>query len=494
MKKSVALLFLCLVPTLCFAQWRKDSIIPADLLLGDLDQLYETIMASHTDPGRYCTQAELDAAFDRARAKAEPGLSPVEWLKVVCQTMAIMQDSHSSPEIGSFFNDFVKDNGRALTFGVHSLPNGLYVSNDMLHILPPGAKIISISGRPALDIAAEIAGFGFTEGLANVSLSRVRDMIFQRIYALIAHPLPDFVPIVVQPADDSENVHTYYYPAKTVKELRKIQNRLPIEDRVSERTFEVDYRGDTLAHVTIRSFSASGQGRYNRFLRNTFEQIAARPGIETLVIDLRNNPGGSSGRMRTLASYLIPDALVIPKFVAFKQSDLTYERNGRKYKGLRKNRIDKWARKDEDANFYKNLCALPIGQADTFFYQSAEMPRDNLFEGEKVLLINGLSGSASVAFAGIFKENKAGIIIGEPCMGPMSGTWGNALPFTLENTGLRVFLSTIRYAVMGDYSIDPSPILPDIAAPYTPAMLRNREDPAWEKISRWPEELRTRKD
>ena len=45
------------------------------------------------------------------------------------------------------------------------------------------------------------------------------------------------------------------------------------------------------------------------------------------------------------------------------------------------------------------------------------------FKGSCYLAINGMSISASVDFASWFMRSNRGLVLGEPCMGPYTGTW-----------------------------------------------------------------------
>ncbi|MEM9260263.1 MAG: S41 family peptidase, partial [Bacteroidota bacterium] len=57
--------------------------------------------------------------------------------------------------------------------------------------------------------------------------------------------------------------------------------------------------------LTIRSFKTMEfyNGNYYRFLRNTFDSIKTL-GLDQLVVDIRNNTGGSSGRINYLYAFL----------------------------------------------------------------------------------------------------------------------------------------------------------------------------------------------
>ncbi|MFT4779601.1 MAG: C-terminal processing protease CtpA/Prc [Flavobacteriales bacterium] len=85
-----------------------------------------------------------------------------------------------------------------------------------------------------------------------------------------------------------------------------------------------------------------------------------------------------------------------------------------------------------------------------------------VFQGKLFLFTNGLSGSASANSSAIFRQLDLGLIIGEPCLGPLSGTWGNPLPIELNQTKLPVLISSIRFNTNNSFEYRPQSVLPDI--------------------------------
>ena len=73
-----------------------------------------------------------------------------------------------------------------------------------------------------------------------------------------------------------------------------------------------------------------------------------------------------------------------------------------------------------------------------------------------------MSISASVDFASWFMKSNRGLVLGEPCMGPYTGTWGNPRITYLKNTKLAVVISTIRNNLTKNFVYSEIPIRPDI--------------------------------
>jgi C-terminal processing protease CtpA/Prc len=98
--------------------------------------------------------------------------------------------------------------------------------------------------------------------------------------------------------------------------------------------------------------------------------------------------------------------------------------------------------------------------------------------------MNGLSGSGSVVFSGIFAKKQWGEILGEPCLGPVTGTWGNPVPVQLENTGVAVFIASMRFNVDNTFTVDPKPVKPTVFIYETPLDLYEERDASIEYIKK----------
>jgi C-terminal processing protease CtpA/Prc len=151
------------------------------------------------------------------------------------------------------------------------------------------------------------------------------------------------------------------------------------------------------------------------------------------------------------------------------------------------NKLNLWAlraffKRNPDVRNYLKMMDLPLGESDTIYYAQSEPFPKHKFKGQVYLLIDGRSGSASVNLASGFKANKLGTMCGESCLGPLSGTWGNPAGFRLPNSGLNVYISTIRFNANDEFGTDPSPINPDIEIDFTPADIAEGVDPVLEFI------------
>src|SRR5262249_1036729 len=145
-------------------------------------------------------------------------------------------------------------------------------------------------------------------------------------------------------------------------------------------------------------------------------------------------------------SYIDTNGYNTPDNIIGRNSRLAKERAGKMNTGFARWIIRTFYKKNEDVQSYLQLLALPEGEMDTmYFSEPVVQKRSKVYTGDCYLLIDGLTASASVDFTNAFRQRKRGVIVGEPCLGPVTGTWGNPVTYTLLHSGVKVSIATIRY-------------------------------------------------
>ena len=270
--------------------------------------------------------------------------------------------------------------------------------------------------------------------------------------------------IRVQPVNaELERIQDYKYPGKTYNQWNKYNKKLPRKE-----PYVLTFPTDSTAVMRITTFSDSKSGKYYRFLKQSFKKVNKK-NIPYLAIDLRHNGGGKGQRMEYLYGHFADPSKRLPDNIIAKQSKTAQHLHKRSFRGLNKFILTKLMKKDEAASNYVKIVTLPEGGTDTVYYNEPYHEMKRRYEGHVSLFTDGLSGSASAIFASGFKQLDLGPIIGEPCLGPIGGTWGNPAPAKLSQTGTLLMISTIRFNATRGFEKDPSPIEPDYPIQPTPA-------------------------
>lgn len=188
-------------------------------------------------------------------------------------------------------------------------------------------------------------------------------------------------------------------------------------EEISVPTVEGRMVEDTgIAHVVITQFNEKTSGE----LTATLDRLRDK-GMESLILDLRNNPGGEFMAAKDVADSLIPEGPIVT--------------------------VDYRTGKD-------------------FVYKAD----DNYLNLPLVVLVNGNSASASEIVAGAVKDTKAGTLVG-------TTTFGKGIVqtiFPLDN-GAALKLTTARYLTPSGHYIHKKGIEPDIKVAQDPADSEDRQ-------------------
>jgi len=194
---------------------------------------------------------------------------------------------------------------------------------------------------------------------------------------------------------------TVYVKRGNNQELLKFQLT---RDDIRVTTVNHEVLDDNIGYIKITSFDSK---TYNEF-KQTLDSLKAQ-GIKGLVLDLRNNPGGSLYESVMIADEILGKGIIV----------YTEDRN--------KNRLEEYFSDEEKIS-------MPL-----------------------VVLINENSASASEIVAGAIKDHKAGILVGTKTFG--KGSVQEVQPFE-NKTGMK--LTIAKYYLPSGRCIDGTGIEPDI--------------------------------
>jgi hypothetical protein len=450
----------------------SESPLTLEEMIQDLDQLKKLILETHVNPFTYISEYELNNAFDRAHASIDSETDYFEFARLVGNVLQTIRDSHTSLNLASLVEKYRKDGGLQMRFNTVYLNQEVLIKSDPAEKLTPGSKLVSINGHSADSLYAIAKSMSMVEGFAATGQERITDAIFITTLGWFIDIIEvNTLCLAVPGRGEIVEVEIKGFSQKEFNDLKK-------NNKAKNRAYELNFQPEVdLAVIKIKSFSWKGARKYDKFLRQSFKEIHKK-GIENIAIDIRNNTGGNSDRMEMLFGYLTPNPPAIPANIIAKQSETSYNHIHKHYKGIKKFVISHLYKKNEDAKNYRIMAELPLGTTDTLYYSKGAYPSKNhLFKGKQYLMMNGRSGSASVNFAAVFKRLELGTIVGEPCLGPSSGTWGNAAAAELAHSKIKLYLSTIRYNTDNQFLTDPNPVLPDVLIQPSAKDLLNDCDP-----------------
>lgn len=473
--------------------------IPAETLQADLKELRERILETHQNPFTYCTEIEFETSWNKALHRVRSGLFYYDYARVVSDFLRVLRDSHTYVDFGSQFEFYTHNNGRYCSFGVHDTGEGLFIAYDHDSLLAEGYELLSFNGYSAREINASIYAYATSEGNSPEGTLRMKDALFPAMFPM--HFPVNETNIVCLQAPVSNDTICLNYPGRTFDEWQQLRKerrksgkknkQLPQPDQANTPVIAIDDMYSLqfldsldLAIVKVESFSHRSDVHFIRSMNQIFKAVKEH-NTSNIAIDLRDNFGGKASRALLLLGYAGVTWGRLPSNVIYRQSRLAHERNDNVLTRFQEKYLDIFYRNNEEWQHFKRMMNLPAGAVDTIYYQTTTPISKYSFFGPASVWVNGRSASASVIFTSVFRKEERGPVIGQPCLGPESGTWGNPTPFVLENSGLQIFLSTIRLNSDDSFNANPENIVPDISIPFRLKQGKEDSELFKEAVKKW---------
>lgn len=334
-------------------------------------------------------------------------------------------------------------------------------------VLIQGAEVLSINGIKTDSLLNRSRRFVSSDGFNTSAKYHFVQLGFNS-YVLGLFSRPDT--FVVEYLENGM-IKTHKYAAQKTNALPNLPIG-PVHDsllKLNKRT-GISYRFLDEEHksfyLKLDKFSHSG---FSRTYRKSFKKCK-KDSTENLVIDLRNNGGGSLANSYQLLSYLIDSSATQTLITRRKNYPL------RKYtKGNFWFKSTRWV---------YTFIAKKNSRNDTDYFSYTIKPKTKWHYDNKILvLINGGSFSASCLVAAYLKNNARVTFIGEETGGTIEGCNAGVTPYyTLPHSHIRVRVPAFR--VQNDCCVGSSGhgIEPDVEIKYSFKDLVLRKDLEMNKV------------
>jgi hypothetical protein len=443
-KRGVLLLLLSLV-SVCKAQdYDPEERFTIDRLHEDFALLKRALQTTHPGLNRYVTPQETEHMFAEISARLNRPMTEREFFREVTLLSSVINCGHTRFRRSAAFYGQQDDHASYLPVRLRILGDRAYVLHDGTKegSLTPGSEILRINGQAISALIERMMLHLPGDGTIRTGRTKVLEDNFPALYKDLIDQPGDYE---VELIDSSGSVKLVRVEPLTPAESDKVgQVRYPELSEPRPAALALEVRSN-VAVLTIRSFGnsvkdASGND-YNTFLDQSFRKIQEKE-ISNLIVDLRENGGGSDEYGARLFSYLSEQPFeyydhlgVVVEHVDFlKHTSLPQDFN---------EEIKKRVREDDLGR------RVAVGHPNL----QTQQPIEPGFRGRVIFLIDRGSFSATAEFASVAHNHKRGIFIGEETGGGYHGnTSGMGYLLTLPHTKLRINIPMIKYvsAVSGN--------------------------------------------
>lgn len=440
-----------------------------DKLKADVNFVYTLLTKGHPGVYWYITKEQLDFKFDSLKQTLNNPLTTKEFYKKIAPLVAEVKCGHTrlilvTKKLNKKEKDSIAKLAKPINqFTYKVINNKLYVNsfNKKITQLKRGDEILAINGISTPEIINNLeknyASDGYNQTFKVAVLNRAFVNWYTAIYDnrdTLAFKVKNkdttlsltFTTIKKEDQRDSSfgkksivKLTKDSLLAKKIKAKENLKSRYKGTDEQKKPILDLKFleKDSSIAYLKVKSFSFP-YANFNRFFKESFSAIKNGK-TKNLILDLRDNGGGSLTACRNLFSYLVDR-----NFVYLKEPEIN-KRYNPYWQGKGINNLFKgvgfaltssiFLAKEEDKYKlkYRGMKPLP--------------PNKNHYDGKIYVLINGYSFSASALLSSNLQQLKRAIFVGQETGGSFNGCVAGSIP-VLELPSSKLKLRMGMYPIL----------------------------------------------
>lgn len=497
--KNYWVILLGIILTSCSVRKHNEqriSCIPPEKLQEDVDYAYSKLQKMHPQLYWYISREELDHKFDSLKKTINEPLTPLQFYFKLQPVIASIREGHLSLRIPikkltkKEIKSLEHKKGMFSRFEYYVQGERLYITEnkDSIEHIQPGTEVLSINNIPVSQYIRKYRNLISSDGF-NTTFQPyyLKDMFFN--FYTAEHGLIDSARVETQYLGEKKT-YTLRRETKSKQDLekekaqekrtaeKKVNDYVPFEDSYN-RDFKFLDKDSTIAYVKVKSFSRSYS---DKFYKEAFAKIK-NSNASYLILDVRNNYGGSLYEINKLYSYLSPEP-----YVLIKPSQLSSRNTPLRTNYFRKSNVLEYTLKSLAYPTYFFAQAFSTYKKDgKIFYKmkasKPSKPNKNAFHGKVFVLINGASFSASSIITAKLKNDRRAVIVGEETGGANDGTVAGFYSYQkLPNSQISLPIGLLLVQPNIDFSNTQHGVVPDVIITESIDDIINKKDPQLEWV------------
>lgn len=492
--KNYFLLLLIFILTSCgsikkYNEQQKVNV-PPEKLKEDVDFAYSKLKEMHPQLYRYISKETLDHKFDSIKNTINEPLTPLQFYFKLQPVITAIREGHLSLRIPSKrmtkkeIKTLENKKGMFSRFEYYVEGERLFIiqNKDSIQNIRPGTEILTIDKVPVCEYITRyrklISSDGFNTTFQPYFL---KDLFFN--YYVAEKGYQDRATLettykgekkTYQLTRESKSEDDLKHDKENKKRTqeKKINDYIAFSDSYN-RNFKFLDKDSTISYIKVKSFS----GDYSaKFYKETFEKIKNAKS-SYLIIDVRNNYGGSLDEINNLYSYLSPEP-----YVLIKSSQVNSKTTPLKTNYFRKSNPLQYLFKTFTYPTFFFAQIFSTYEKDGKFYYKVKADKKSkvnkdAFAGKVFVLINGASFSASSIITAKLKNDKRAILVGEETGGANDGTVAGFYSYqTLPNSKIDLPIGLLLVQPNINFTNTKKGVLPDITITETMQDIIDKKD------------------
>jgi len=462
--------------------------LSAEQVRKDIELAEEVYSRVHPGYDRYADARDLEAAWSllRKRAQAQGGMTAGDLYLGLQRVLTLIRCDHTKAELPASIADFRNVYPVYLPFRWVWVDGKAFVTDPAAGSgLTFGDQVVSVDGRPIRALVEEVEAYipvdGYTDWARAGSVAQSLEFRGGAVdhFGSLLNELSPSVDLEVVGRDGVGRKLTSDRITFDGWTALASENGTAANFRDAVKYRSIGGGAGILSVDTFVNYRSPVDPE--TIFDPVFEQIA-EDGIKTLILDLRENGGGSTDASQSLFRHLIAEPAQIKLDMRVRTLDLD---------GIRDS-LSTWeasALRPDPANFAQNSdgtwSILPGVLVDTKVLQPDELA----FTGELLILTSASNSSGSTNLSAVLHHLGRAKLIGERTGGSAEGgTAGVLFTLTLPESGIRARVPVFRYFNNVGRFENGMGLNPDIEAATTAQSLLDGSDPAMEAAIAYIEE------
>lgn len=441
--KNIVFLVLLAVSSSCISvkKFNKRLEIPiaADKLKMDVDFTNQKLQKLHPNLYWYISKEKLNFKFDSLKTTINKPLKPNEFFQKLAPIIAQVREGHLSLRLPGKkltrqeIKNLEKQKGLLSRYNFVLDGNRIFVkdNNDKIPNMNVGTELLKIKDIPVKDLLEKYRPFinsdGYNDTFQKYILALRWPSYFTAEYGIL-----DSVKVETKYQNEIKNFYLHREKISEIqkkeiktenKKLTKSESGKTKDYNVITKSFNRDLqfptRDSAVALMKIKTFS----GTYSRkFYKESFD-LLKKSKSDYLIIDVRDNLGGSLSEINNLYSYLVSENF---KFI----NDIQVTSRSSMFQASYLSQFPLYLKPLGIFGYpiYLAGTALSVKKVEGKFYLrnnsifAMKKPKKNNFKGKIYLLINGSSFSAASILPSKLKDDHRAFLVGEETGGANDGT------------------------------------------------------------------------
>ncbi|MUV05418.1 hypothetical protein GN157_17020 [Flavobacterium rakeshii] len=428
--------------------------------------LINSLKEAHTGLYWYNTPIKFDSIVQLQQSKLKDSLNSLEFYNIIAPIIAYTKEDHCDISLPPDASTYLTEKGKFIPINVIVLNKKTFIlNNPHAKTNIKGWQLLEINGLKTEAIYRKIFQTFASDGFIEISKYRFMDMYRLSLEYAKTISQPDYFNIKVKNPDTGQEKQLVL-KACNYKKLAEIRKKLKQESilKIPQEPASISINNNT-ALLTVNSFSSDNFEEagisFETFIKDAFLKIE-KSGVKNLIIDMRENGGGTEGNEDFLFSFLTNKPYNKYKYVqasAFSYSFYQYTDYNLEddYKELEAD-LKEEHYKAEDGRILRKPGI-----------QAIEPLKKNAFHGNIFILTSGWTYSGGAEFSSLMREHTNAIFIGEETGGCFYGnTSGYIFELTLPNTKTLIDIPILKFVldvnknipqgrgVLPDYEVEPT--------------------------------------